>query len=176
MDRETEVHSKIEYFKHPEKLHAPKDLLASPKLVPDARGVYGWYFDILPPGIPGRDYITVNGYMLLYIGIAGQDKNKNGTLRKRIRNHHLGKHTTEQSALRRTLGSHLCAELRLDRQEKGKGKYWYGFDGEARLRDWMFNHAQLAWCEDLHPREIELEFIKSHGKLLPLNKEGQLRE
>jgi hypothetical protein len=36
----------------PEVLHSRHDVLASPSSIPQAAGLYGWYFDELPPGVP----------------------------------------------------------------------------------------------------------------------------
>jgi hypothetical protein len=66
----------------PAKLMDPRDLAAQPEVIPRARGVYAWYFDE-DLGLPERnDYHEVDGWRLLYVGIAGG--NKENSLRRRI--------------------------------------------------------------------------------------------
>ncbi len=169
MPREREIQRKIEYFINPRRVFSARNVSANPAIVPSTRGIYGWYFDILPPRTP-KGNVTVDGHMLLYIGIAGATPGSKSTLRKRIRSNHLGKHSTPQSTLRRTLGKRLTEQLRLVRQAKAGKKYWYGPEGEARLRQWMIDHTILAWQEDDIPREIEAAILSASDILLPLNK------
>ena len=165
-----EISSKIEFFKSPTKLYSPGELLDNPQLVPRQRGIYGWYFDVLPPTIPtDRDYIDVDGYKLLYVGIAGNRDNEKGDLRRRLLRNHLGKHSTGSSTLRRTLGKLLADELELTKQSKGD-RYWFGTDGEARLRNWMIDHTRMAFQLTSNPRNIEIGIIEFLGPCLPFNK------
>ena len=98
---------------------------------------------------------------------------KRGDLRRRLRSNHLGKHSTGSSTLRRTLGKLLADELGLVKQNKND-RYWFGEDGEKKLRDWMCDHAKIAFQLDPNPREIETALIARFGKLLALNKEGNV--
>ena len=169
MSREREIQRKIEYFINPSQTSSSRDVADNPGIVPSTRGIYGWYFDILPPRMP-KGNVTVDGHTLLYIGIAGSTRHSRSTLRKRICSNHLGRHSTPQSTLRRTLGSLLKEQLGLVHHPKVGKKYWYGPDGEARLRQWMIDHTMLAWQEDDIPREIEAAILSAREILLPLNK------
>lgn len=170
MLRVQEVQQKARYFASPAKLFSSQEISADPMIVPAAKGTYRWYFDVLPPGVPTARYVTIRGHMLLYIGIAGATPSSRSTLRKRICSNHPGRHSTPQSTLRRTLGALLKEQRRLVRQPKGQQKYWFGPDGEARLRQWMIGHTWLAWHEDDAPREIEATILSSDDFVLPLNK------
>ena len=169
MSREREIQRKSQYFTNPGHLSSSKDVSENPAIVPNTKGIYGWYFDILPPDTP-KGSVSVDGHTLLYIGIAGAAPDSRSTLRKRICSNHLGKHSTPQSTLRRTLGALLRGQLDLVRYPKAGKKYWYGPDGEARLRRWMIDHTILAWQEDDTPREVEAAILSSGLIILPLNK------
>ncbi len=169
MSREREIQRKIEKLTNPSQMFSSRDVVKDPAIVPSTRGIYGWYFDIWPPKTP-KGNVTVDGHILLYIGIAGATPNSRSTLRKRICSNHLGKHSTPQSTLRRTLGALLKDQLDLVRHPKAGRKYWYGPEGEARLRQWMIDHTVLAWQEDDTPREIEAAILSSGEIILPLNK------
>jgi hypothetical protein len=86
---------------------------------------------------------------------------------------HLGKHSTGSSTLRRTLGKLLADELNLVKHPKGD-RYWFGTDGEARLRDWMIVHAKITFLLDQSPRLIETAFVSNFGQNLTLNKNGKI--
>jgi hypothetical protein len=171
MHRKQEIQQKVRYFTRPHQVFSSCRAAVDPAIVPGTRGIYGWYFDILPPGIPRGNYAIVDGHMLLYIGIAGASLTSRSTLRKRICSNHLGRHSTPQSTLRRTLGALLKNELRLVRHPKAGGKYWFGEKGEADLRQWMMDHALLAWQEDEEPREVEAVILADADFVLPLNKQ-----
>jgi len=169
VSREREIQRKIEYFIYPGRMFSSRCVSENAAIVPSVKGIYGWYFGDPPPDTP-KGNVTVDGYTLLYIGIAGSTPHSRSTLRKRICSNHLGKHSTPQSTLRRTLGKRLTEQLGLVRQAKAGKKYWYGPDGEARLRQWMIDHTKLAWQEDDVPREIEAAILGSGEIVLPLNK------
>ena len=75
----------------PDKLWTRAEVLRKPCPVPQEGGVYGWYFDAVPPGIESAKYCTVGKTSLLYIGISPKAPPKNGakpskqTMRERIR-------------------------------------------------------------------------------------------
>lgn len=172
--QDNDIESTIEYFKSPSVLYYPKELIDNPSLVPRERGIYGWYFDVLPPTIPGdRKYIEVDGYKLLYIGISGRQNNGKGDLRRRLINNHLGKHSTGSSTLRRTLGKLLADELALMKYPKGD-RYWFGTDGEQSLRNWMIKHTRVAFHSAVSPSEDEELILLKLGLFLPLNKAGNI--
>jgi hypothetical protein len=74
----------------PVKLFTRAEVLSRPSPVPLASGLYAWFFKEMPPGVPVDGCLVVEGFTLLYIGIApdGQNKpNSRATLRSRIRQH-----------------------------------------------------------------------------------------
>jgi hypothetical protein len=170
MQREQEVQQKAQYFAKPHRVFSALEVSTDPMIVPGAKGIYGWYFDGLPRVIPVVNCVTVHGYVLLYVGIAGVTPGSRSTLRKRICSNHLGRHSTPQSTLRRTLGALLRDQLQLVRYPKAGRRYWFGREGEARLRQWIVDHALLTWQEDDNPKEIETAILSDAGSVLPLNK------
>ena len=60
-------------------------------------------------------------------------------------------------------------QLQLVRYAKAGNKYWFGREGEAKLRQWIIDHASLAWQEDNNPREVETAILSDAGFVLPLN-------
>lgn len=176
MKREQEIQSKVEYFKKPHKLWSPDQIINEPAVIPKTAGVYGWYFSEIPIQIPKLDFIQVNGWKLLYVGISGRYSNKKGNIDRRIRLQHLGGCSDASvSTLRRTLGSLLKEELSIKALPKGtkrKKKFWFGRQGEEILLRWIIEHARVAWIKDENPREIEQAILSDYGDLLPLNIEG----
>ena len=174
--RENEIKRKIAYFKNP-KLYQPMDILDNPDLVPKSKGVYGWYFNVLPPHVPQNDYVNINGWVLLYIGIAGKSETSKSTLQRRIIRNHL-KGRASVSTLRRTLGSLLLDDLNLQPQKYGtvdNKKFWFGKEGEELLSAWMIDHARITWLEDDRPRGIEKLILTASRYKLPLNIESNLK-
>lgn len=95
-------------------LHSRSQVLSRPSPVPQAPGVYAWYFLQPPPGIDVTGRQAVEGYMLLYVGISPKAPPSNGgapsrsTLRKRLQTHYRG--NAEGSTLRKTLGCLLAGQ------------------------------------------------------------------
>lgn len=77
----------------PEKAHERVDVLARPSSIPEVPGLYGWYFDELPPRVPDEGLHRIGAGALLYVGISPKEPPKNGkppsksNLRKRIKAH-----------------------------------------------------------------------------------------
>jgi hypothetical protein len=92
-----------------------------------AAGVYAWYFDRVPPGVPVDGCHIVDNAHLLYVGISPKADPANGgapsrqTVRRRLRQHFRG--NAKGSTLRLTLGCLLadgwvssCGESVADRE------------------------------------------------------------
>jgi hypothetical protein len=45
----------------PMRLWSREEILATPTMVPAAAGVYAWYFERLPHGVPTADFVTFGG-------------------------------------------------------------------------------------------------------------------
>jgi hypothetical protein len=158
----------------PDKLWTRAEVLSKPCPVPQEGGVYGWYFDAVPPGILAANHHTVGKASLLYVGIAPKAPPKNGakpskqTMRERIRYHYQG--NAEGSTLRLTLGCLLSEKLDIELRRVGSGKRMTFAKGEAVLSQWMADNAFVCWQQDDAPWLRERELIEELP--LPLNLDG----
>lgn len=147
---------------HPTVLLSRDEALNRTTALPKAPGVYAWYFEKVPLGVPTAGVHRVGGKFLLYAGISpkkprGADgKPSNGTLRSRVRSHYRG--NASQSTLRLTLGSLLHDELGIQLQSTDSGRLTFGA-GEADLSVWMSEHASVCWAEHPEPWLVESAFI-----------------
>lgn len=155
----------------PARVAARAEALARPSAVPAEPGVYGWYFDVAPPGVPLHGtHQTEHGH-LLYVGISPSKPPRNGkppsrqNLRTRIRYHFRG--NAAGSTLRLTLGSLLGPELGIQLRRVGSGNRFTYSDGEADLSAWMERHARVCWFIDRSPWVIESRLFTE--LVLPLN-------
>ena len=92
----------------PDKLWTRAEVLSKPCPVPREGGVYGWYFDAVPPGIVAANHHTVGKASLLYVGISPKAPPKNGarpskqTMRERI----------QFSLIKRVLDDEIAAQVK----------------------------------------------------------------
>ena len=147
------------------------EALSRPSAIPGQPGIYAWYFDVPPPGVPiGGTHRSEFG-CLLYVGIAPREprrsdnKPSSQNLRSRIRSHFRG--NASGSTLRLTLGSLLAADLGIQLRRTGKTERLTFGDGEAPLSEWMAEHARVCWSVDPEPWLLEAKFISEF--VLPLN-------
>ena len=145
----------------PDKLWTRAEVLRKPCPVPQEGGVYGWYFDAVPPGIESAKYCTVEKASLLYIGISPKAPPKNGakpskqTMHERIRSHYQG--NAEGSTLRLSLGCLLSEELDIELRRVGSGKRMTFVEGEeADPQAAADDMAALKAAED----DVSDEFIE----------------
>ena len=54
-------------------------VLHRPSPVPRMPGVYAWYFDSVPPGVPTDSCHVIDGLPLLYVGISPKAPPGNGS-------------------------------------------------------------------------------------------------
>lgn len=142
------------------KLCRLSDLKRSAEVAPKESGVYGWYFEGLPPSVPTKACFKRGQKRLLYVGISPENKSSRETLRSRIRFHYL--RNAEGSTLRRTLGCLLNRKLRIELRRVGSGKrHTFGKVGEARLTSWMAKNAAVAWVKTKAPWSVESYLIKA---------------
>jgi len=147
------------------------EVVARPCPIPDVAGVYGWWFDPIPDGVPAAGCVHCDGSTLLYVGISPKSPPRNGastsrqTIRSRIRYHYTG--NAEGSTLRLTLGVLLADELGLELRRVGSGKRRTFSIGEQALSAWMGAHARVSYIAQLEPWLLEEELIASLD--LPLN-------
>ncbi|MDN4478668.1 hypothetical protein QQX10_10750 [Demequina sp. SYSU T00039] len=145
--------------------------LSRPSPVPPRPGIYAWYFDVPPSGVPTAGTHHTEFGDLLYVGISPKEPPRNGkppskgNLRARIQTHY--RRNASSSTLRLTLGSLLSNELGIQLRRIGSGGRLHFGDGEAALSLWMEEHARVCWMVDPEPWLAESELIS--GLVLPLN-------
>jgi hypothetical protein len=155
----------------PPRTYGRSDVLTRPSPVPRKSGVYAWYFDEEPPGVPTDGCHSTDAGRLLYVGIAPREPAANGappsrqTLWNRLRNHYRG--NASSSTLRLTLGCLLAEHLDLSLRRVGNTARLTFVAGEHVLSDWMADHARVVWMEHEEPWRLELELI--NNLVLPLN-------
>lgn len=143
--------------------------------VPKAAGVYAWYFDEVPPGVPTSGcHTSPDGQALLYVGIAPKEtktttKPSTRTLRDRLRDHLVG--NAEGSTVRLTLGCLLAEQLGIQLRRVGSGKrHTFTNPGEIVLDGWLAAHAHIAFAVVERPWEVESRLLSQLS--LPLNLSG----
>lgn len=147
------------------------DALARPSVVPKEPGIYAWYFDVVPDGVPLEGTHRNHLGHLLYVGIAPRRPRRSDLrpsaqqLRARIRTHY--RRMADASTLRLMLGTLLADALDLHLRPHGTSARLTFGDGEARLSDWMSRHARVAWTVEPEPWFSEERILDS--VMLPLN-------
>lgn len=155
----------------PRYLFTRDEILAKPCPVPAQAGVYAWYFNDIPAGVPTDGCMTFDGHKLLYVGISPGKPPANGrgpsrqTVRNRLRYHYRG--NAYGSTLRLTLGSLLAEDLGIELRLVGSGTRLTFGAGEAQLSEWMSEHARVCWTETAEPWLLEHDLLEHH--VLPLN-------
>lgn len=163
------INENVNHFANPDKkkVYSSGDLEKHPP--PRRPGVYGWYFDELPP------YVTKDGcvpiktgrwplrtkWHLLYIGKAEY-------LRDRIVKHHIkGRHYPKgtMSSLRLSLGCLLSSKLGLNLNYPPEtfGKK------EEKFNAWLKDHARITWIEVETEKLKAVETAAIKRYTLPLN-------
>lgn len=164
----------VQRILHPVRLVTSMDALSRSTPIPKSPGVYGWYFDAAPGGVPIDDGHRLGGRVLLYSGISprrprdSDGRASAGHLRKRIRNHYKG--DASRSTLRLSLGSLLSGELGISLQvAKSSPRFTFG-EGEQLLSEWMSVHTRVCWAEHPEPWLVEDALIATVP--LKLNLDG----
>lgn len=156
---------------NPDKHWGRTDILTTKDLVPKKPGIYAWYFEQIPPGVPIDGCITLNGLTLLYVGISPKAPPLNGSppssqhLHKRVRYHMRG--NAEGSTLRLSLGCLLKDVLGIQLRRVGSGTRKTFSTGEDVLSKWMDENAFVTWVECDEPWNHEEQIIPEIS--LPLN-------
>ena len=160
------VNTDIEFFAKPPWTKTFRDLQT--KAPPDESGIYGWYFNEIPPYVPYKKCAhtrpRLKKWRLLYIG-------KGKSLKKRILGFHFNG-DADVSTLRLSLGCllikhhKLCLYKRLSKTE-GKYDYTFGDKGEKEISNWMKKNTRVAWVASPNYETLEKNAI--HTYTLPLN-------
>lgn len=159
----------------PAKLIPAREILHDRTLIPDAGGIYGWWFDAPLSGVPLDGTLAIGAYRLLYVGIAPRKPSaagsaSNSTLRKRITRNHLG-NRIGSSTLRRSLAALLQEELALDITPR-KRKVFMSPEHETLLTAWIATHAAVSVLPHSSGWDIEDRLVGSGELVIPLNLKG----
>jgi hypothetical protein len=105
---------------------------------------------------------------LLYIGTAGADVRKNGNLRKRLGNNHLGGNE-RRSTLCQTLAALLpaIAGPAIAKNEPSGIKFHTSTVGAAGLCQWMDQNIAVCWIAFPRPADLEKHLVLRYSP--PLN-------
>jgi len=160
----------LEELIHPEKVYSRDEVLQLNGPVPEAPGVYAWFFKEIPSMVPLENCVIHGGLHLLYVGVSpskppGQGRLSSQNLSKRIKYHYMG--NAEGSTLRLTLGCLLSESLGIELRRVGSGKRMTFSTGESLLSDWMSENAFVAWVVNSEPWRLEDYIIRRLS--LPLN-------
>ena len=144
--------------------------------IPSESGAYAWFFDQVPPGVPTDGCRVTEAGTLLYVGItlksppADDGPGKGQRLSTRVRAHFTG--NAAGSTLRLSLGCHLAARLGIELRRVGTKRERLTFTkaGEAKLSEWMGEHARVAYVVDHQPWLLERKLVAD--EVLPLNLDG----
>jgi hypothetical protein len=153
--------------------YARDEVFAEPCPVPEASGVYAWWFRDIPGDVDVSRCEQQDGLTLLYVGISPTRPPVDGKpptqdLRKRIKYHFgAGNADAEGSTLRKTLGILLGPELGFALRRIGTGKRRTFAGGEAILTHWMSENAAVSWLPHPEPWLIEDKMLATFD--LPLN-------
>lgn len=149
-------------------LHSLAEVRRNKAMLPFERGLYGFFFRAAPGIAPIDGCFGRDGMSLLYIGTAGADLTKNGTLRKRLGEHHLGGNE-RRSTVCQTLASLLpdIAGQSIARSEGGRVKFKTSADGARRLRAWMDANIVTCWASHPRPGDVEADLVSRYNT--PLN-------
>jgi hypothetical protein len=140
-------------------------------LVPDAAGIYGWWFRAQLRDLPVDGTLNVGDYRLLYVGIARSGLGSASTLRRRIGRDHLGNRLAT-STLRRSLAVLLAGELSFEVSRNHRGKLAMAANSESVLNEWLAKHAAISFLVNEAPWQIEDGLIREGRPSLPLNIKG----
>lgn len=143
----------------------------SPLLPPRSPGVYAWFFERVPAGVPTDSCVVRDGATLLYVGISPESDRSRMTLRDRLRLHFEG--NAESSTLRRSLGCLLEGELGTVLRRVGSATTLTFVEKESALSTWMADAALIAWLEMAKPWVLEDHLLETFS--LPLNIKGNAR-
>lgn len=163
----------------PAKLIPVREILHDKTLIPDASGIYGWWFDAPLSGVPLDGTLAIGAYRLLYVGIAPRKPTAAGsasrsTLRKRVTRNHLG-NRIGRSTLRRSLAALLREELALEITSR-KCKAFMPREQETLLTDWVAAHAAVSVQPHSSAWDVEDMLVRSGEPTIPLNLKGASHE
>ena len=133
-----EFQRKVNYLRGNQPLYSPSQIQSGFIRLPDEPGIYGWYFDQLPPNVPDVRYIKSNGWKLLYVGIAEEQ-----TLKKRVQGKHL-KGSPTNSTVQQTLASLLWKDLMLVPLKSGD-VFKFSKKDQAKLLNWISSLGRLRF-------------------------------
>ena len=115
--------------------------------------------------------MQLNGWLLLYIGIAGDSTESKQNLRSRINGKHINGSVCN-STLRKSLATLLYKNLNLQlRPVVTQQKKYFVLDrpSENRLIEWLIQNTRVAFIPKKEPWKSEDNNLEKYGQYLPLN-------
>jgi hypothetical protein len=155
-------------FLETEPLFWLSEIRSDKSMLLDSRGIYGLFFSISPGITPTNGCYVRDNLSLLYIGTAGADLSKKGTLRTRLGNNHLGGNE-RQSTVCKTLAALLPDVVgpAVAKNERGRIKFHTSTDGAVQLRQWMDQNIAACWIDFPRPADLEERLVRQYAP--PLN-------
>ena len=138
--------------------------------LPKERGIYGLFFLASPGQAPKEGCLIREGRWLMYIGTAGANLSRSGTLRNRLGDHHLGGNE-RRSTVCQTLAARMPAGVgpAIARDERGKVKMHSSLEGVEWLRGWMDSHIAVCWTCEARPGDVEEALVRRYAPPLNIN-------
>ena len=159
-DEDGVVATKAYYLLRKKPSLSPEDLVKKNILLPDKPGIYAWYARKLPPVLSPFASLEVEGWHLLYVGIAVHQ-----SLQSRVVGKHLGK--TGGSTLRFSIASLLYTEGKLKDEAFVTNRL--AAEGEQQITQWMKDNMALHCLVYDKPHLIEQYLIRKCGNYLFFN-------
>lgn len=157
-----DAESPIAFFESPPLLSSDELSAANEEKI--RSGIYAWYFDEIPPGVPEKGLCSVEGWRLLYIGMV-----QNQPVRERLLSRHYSGNA-EESTLRKSLGCLLRDKLDLTpRKKSARSKKWTFGDDEDKLTEWMRRHARVKLVRIAMKKVKEMKEVLIKHFSPPLN-------
>ncbi|MCE9614859.1 MAG: hypothetical protein K8T26_11320 [Lentisphaerae bacterium] len=150
------------------------DVLNGKVVVPDANGIYFWFFrdleELLPEallrGLVQAAVPRSGDHWCCYVGLAAGQ-----TIHTRILEKHLGDNA-HVSTLRHTIGSLLATVHGVTRESNPVGGFWAiapSFSIENRITKFLLANGKLSWQVTNTSAATEKEVLANQNFVLPLN-------
>lgn len=137
-------------------------------MLPEERGIYGLFFRAAPGIAPTKGCYRRDDLPLLYVGTAGANLGKRGTLRKRLGDNHLGGNE-RRSTICLTLAAllpHIAGPAIAKAEPRGIRCHTSN-NGARALRLWMDASILACWTPHVDPSALEATLVYNYHP--PLN-------
>lgn len=172
----SDVDAAMRSILEPRHLYSRAEVLGSQmRIIPPVPGIYGWYFDHPPSGVPVSGCHRLHDHTLLYVGISPREpksvaaRSSEGHLRKRISSHLRG--NASSSTLRLSLGALLGKQTGIRLRRIGPTeRFHFLHPDEQALDAWLAAHGRVVWTPAERPWDLERRLLATLP--LPLNLKG----